>query len=130
MTRTPRMFAAGYLLLSLATLAVIVALRHNAAVVNAAVWIRGSIVVASAAVTNILALRGDVRRLRIISIVMVIAITVIVAVPGPFPLWLKIEQVACGLLLVGVAATLPRKARRAGTAVADATYPDASPVGR
>jgi hypothetical protein len=109
--RTPRLLAGCYLGLSLLTLAVIIALRHHAAVVNPAVWIRGSIVVASAALTNVFALRGDARRLRIVSIVMVIAIAVIVAVPGPFPLWLKIEQAACGLLLLGVILTLPRRLR-------------------
>jgi hypothetical protein len=114
--RIPRLLAAGYLGLSLLTLAAIIALRHHAAVVNDAVWIRGSIVVASAALTNVFALRGDVRRLRIVSIVMVIAIAIIVAVPGPFPLWLKLEQVACGLLLLGVVLTLPRKARQGETA--------------
>ncbi|MER7002126.1 hypothetical protein ABT297_03640 [Dactylosporangium sp. NPDC000555] len=98
--------------LSPVTLAVIVALRHHPDVVNAAVWIRGSIVVASAALTNVFAARGDVRRLRIVAIVMVVAIVVIVALPGPFPLWLKLEQVACGLLLLGMIVTLPRKLRR------------------
>jgi hypothetical protein len=97
--------------LSLATIAVAVALRHHPTLVNPAVWIRGSIVVASAVLTNVLAARGDVRRLRIISIVMMVAIVVIIAVPGTFPLWMKLEQAVCGLLLLGVALTLPRKLR-------------------
>ncbi len=33
---------------------------------------------------------------------MVAAIVVIVAPPGTFPPWLKLEQAACGLLLIGV----------------------------
>ncbi|WP_432834550.1 hypothetical protein [Dactylosporangium sp. CA-092794] len=111
MMRTPRLLAAGYLVLSLATLAVIVALRHHPGVVTDAVWVRATIVAASAVVTNVLAARGQARRLRIFAIVMVIAITVIVAIPGLFPLWLKLEQVACGLLLLGVVLTLPRKLR-------------------
>ncbi|MGI5246984.1 hypothetical protein [Dactylosporangium sp. CA-139066] len=114
--RTPRILTAGYLALSLLTLAVIIALHHHADIVNPAVWIRGTIVVASAALTNVFALRGDVRRLRIVSIVMVTAIAIIVALPGPFPLWLKIEQVACGLLLLGTVLTLPRRRRRDRTA--------------
>ncbi|WP_433613135.1 hypothetical protein ACQP2P_03320 [Dactylosporangium sp. CA-139114] len=111
MTRTPRLLAAAYLLLSLATLGVAYALRHHANLVNDAVWVRGTIVVLSAAVCNVLAARGDVRRLRIIAIVMMVAITVIVSLPGMFPVWLKLEQVGCGLLLLGVVLTLPRKAR-------------------
>jgi hypothetical protein len=33
---------------------------------------------------------------------MVVAIAVIIAIPGTFPLWMKIEQGVCGLVLVGV----------------------------
>ena len=33
---------------------------------------------------------------------MVVAIAVIIVLPGTFPLWMKIEQGACGLLLAGV----------------------------
>ena len=111
MTRTPRLLTALYLVLSLATLGAAYALRHHANLVNDAVWVRGTIVVLSATVCNILAARGDVRRLRIIAIVMTVAIAVIVSVPLPFPLWLKLEQVACGLLLIGVVLTLPRRTK-------------------
>jgi len=31
-----------------------------------------------------------------------VAVVVIVALPGTFPVWLKIEQSACGALLLGV----------------------------
>jgi hypothetical protein len=34
---------------------------------------------------------------------MLVAIVVIIALPGTFPLWLKGEQAVCGLLLLGVA---------------------------
>jgi hypothetical protein len=115
MTRTPRLLIAAYLVLSLATLVVAVLLRHHANLVNDAVWVRATIVVASAAVCNWLAARGDVRRLRIIAIVMTVAIAVIVSVPLPFPLWLKLEQIACGLLLIGVVLTLRgRQAAKGG----------------
>ncbi len=33
---------------------------------------------------------------------MVVAIRVIIALPGTFPVWLKVEQGLCGLLLIGV----------------------------
>ena len=46
---------------------------------------------------------GPYLRLRIISIVMPAAMVVIIALPGTFPLWMKIEQGVCGLLLIGVA---------------------------
>lgn len=34
------------------------------------------------------------------------AIAAIIALPGPFPLWMKIEQGVCGLLLIGVTVTV------------------------
>ena len=33
---------------------------------------------------------------------MMVAIAFIIALPGTFPLWMKIEQGACGLLLIGL----------------------------
>ena len=47
--------------------------------------------------------RAAYLRLRIISAVLVVAIAVIVALPGRFPLWMKAEQGVAGLLMVGVA---------------------------
>jgi hypothetical protein len=99
-----------YLGLSVLTLITIVLLRNHSALVNAAVWIRGSIVVASAVLMSVFTTRaargsrGAYRRVRIISAVMVVAIVVIISLPGTFPLWMRIEQGVCGLLLVGVVA--------------------------
>jgi hypothetical protein len=98
----------GYVAISVLTLVVIIALRHHASVVNAAVWTRGTIVVASSALTFLFArsaARGSRRgylRLRIVSAVMLVAIVVIIALPGTFPLWMKSEQAVCGLLLLAV----------------------------
>jgi len=71
--------------------------------------VRATIVMISAALSFTFAVRaaggsrGALRRLQILSIVMIVAIAVIIALPGTFPLWLKVEQGFCGLLLVGVA---------------------------
>jgi len=49
--------------------------------------------------------RGSSRghlRLRLVSAIMLVAIAVIIALPGTFPLWMKSEQGVCGLLLLGV----------------------------
>jgi hypothetical protein len=103
-----KLLAGGYLGISVLTLVAIAVLRDDAAAVNAAVWIRGTIVVASASLTfafAVRAARGSRRaylRLRIVSAVMLVAIAVIIVLPGTFPLWMKIEQGACGLLLTGV----------------------------
>lgn len=107
---TTKLLVGGYLGLSLATLAAVVLLRHHPSIVTDAVWIRGTIVVASAIVTFLFTVhaargsRGAYKRLRVVSIAMTGAITVIIAVPGAFPLWMKIEQGVCGLLLIGVVA--------------------------
>ncbi|GAA3066112.1 hypothetical protein GCM10020000_57660 [Streptomyces olivoverticillatus] len=106
--RRVKALVGSYLALSVLTLAVIALLRNDAAVVNPAVWVRGTIVVGSALLTCAFAARtargsrGAYRRLRIVSGVMVIAIAAIIALPGMFPLWMKTEQAVCGLLLLGV----------------------------
>lgn len=106
--RGMKILVGGYLGISVATLVAIVLLRNHAAIVNSAVWIRGTIVVASALLTLSFAARaargsrGAYRRLRIISAVMVLAIATIIALPGTFPVWMKMEQGVCGLLLIGV----------------------------
>lgn len=105
--RAMRLLVGGYLAVSVLTLGAIVLMRNTSAV-NAAVWIRGTIVVASALLTTAFVAgnaRGSRRaylRLRIVSAVMVVAIAAIISIPGPFPLWMKIEQGFCGLLLIGV----------------------------
>ncbi|MFF2144787.1 hypothetical protein [Kitasatospora sp. NPDC058190] len=110
--RTVRRFVTVYLGLSVLTLAAAFALRSHTDVVTPAVWIRGTIVVASAAVTLLLAVRaaggsrGAFRRLRILSAVMIAAIVAIIAVPGTFPVWMKIEQGLCGVALLGVAVVI------------------------
>ncbi|MGW9075640.1 hypothetical protein [Streptomyces kronopolitis] len=106
--RGTKLLVGGYLALSVMALVAIVLLRDHPALVNDAVWVRGSIVVASASVMFGCAVhatrgsRGAWRRLRVISGLMVGAIVVIIAVPGAFPVWLKWEQGACGILLIGV----------------------------
>ena len=93
----------------MAALAAIVLMRDDAAQVNSAVWTRGIIVVVTAALMLLFATRaaqgsrGAYRRLRIVSIVTVVAIAAIIASPGTFPVWLKVEQGLCGLIMAGVA---------------------------
>lgn len=110
---------AAYLALSVASLVAIALLRHDHAAVNSAVWTHGAIVALSALLTFFLtvrAARGSARaflRLRIISVVMVVAIAVIIALPGSFPLWMKVEHGACGILLIAVAAIVNGRELRA-----------------
>ena len=88
------------------TLVAIILFRNDPAIVNIAVWIRGTIVVASAALMFVFARRASggapraFLRVRLISAIMLVAIVVIIALPGTFPLWMKLEQAVCGLLLL------------------------------
>jgi hypothetical protein len=113
--RRIKLLVGAYVTLSVLTLVAIALLRNHHGIVNSAVWTRGTIVVLSSLLLMRFARRaanGARRaflRLRIISAVMVAAIAVIVALPGPFPVWMKIEQAVCGLLLIGVTAFANRR---------------------
>jgi hypothetical protein len=104
-----QLLVGGYLAISVLTLIAIIALRNDAAAVNDAVWTRGTIVVASALLTFAFARRAargsrkGYLRLRLVSAVMLVAIVVIISLPGTFPLWMKCEQAICGVLLLSVA---------------------------
>jgi hypothetical protein len=96
----------GYAAVSILTLVAMIVFRHHTTVVTPAAWVRGTIVAASSLLTLFFAVRaarGDRRmllRLRIVTLIMLIAIVVIIALPGTFPLWLKVEQGFCGVLLL------------------------------
>lgn len=106
--RSVQLLVGCYLAISVLTLVAIVLLRNNPAIVTTAVWIRGTIVTASALLTVFFATRMaqgsrlGYLGLRLESAIMFVAIVVIIALPGLFPLWMKIEQGVCGLLLLGV----------------------------
>jgi uncharacterized membrane protein len=97
-----------YLGLSVLTLLAVILLRNHPSIVTPPVWVRSSIVVLTAVLMTSFAFRtarGNRRsflRLRIATGVMLIALAVIIAVPGDFPVWLKVEQGACGLLVLGI----------------------------
>ncbi|GLW07780.1 hypothetical protein Misp01_29100 [Microtetraspora sp. NBRC 13810] len=105
----------GYAAVSVLTLVAVIVFRHDAAMVTTAVWIRGTIVAAASLLTLFIAVRaarGDRRmllRLRVVTAAMLVAIVVIIAVPGAFPLWLKLEQGICGLLLLAVVVQINRR---------------------
>jgi len=106
--RRIRGFLGCYLALSALTVAATALLRLRAVDVTPAVWTRESIVLASAVATYAFAVRAGrgsrraLLRLRLVSAVMLAAIAVVVALPGAFPGWLRIEQAGCGLLLLPV----------------------------
>jgi peptidoglycan/LPS O-acetylase OafA/YrhL len=97
-----------YLGISVLTLVAVVLLRNDTTIAPPSVWVRGMIVVVSALLMTVCAswmARGSRRGyflLRLASTIMLVAIVVIIAIPGDFPLWFKIEQGVCGLFLFGV----------------------------
>jgi hypothetical protein len=110
--RTVKLLSLGYLSLSLATVVAIFLLRDHPSLVNDVAVVRCTIVVLSAALTTLFAVqagrgsRKAYQRLRIVATVMVVAITVIVAWPGLLPTWIRVEQGACGLILIAVVVLL------------------------
>ncbi|MGW3009305.1 hypothetical protein ACWC9R_10755 [Streptomyces sp. NPDC001219] len=60
--------------------------------------------------------RRSYLRLRLASGIMLVAIAVIIVLPGAFPVWLKIEQGVCGALLTGVVAIVNGKQLRSAFA--------------
>ncbi|MGC4953536.1 hypothetical protein ACLQ2P_10020 [Actinomadura citrea] len=106
--RKVRFLVGCYVALSVLTVVGIGVLSGRGDDPGDAVWTRAVIVVLSSLLTlrfTVRAARGgrrDYLRLRIASAVMLVAIVVIVSLPGAFPVWLRIEQGVCGLLLLGV----------------------------
>ena len=123
---TARLLVAGYAGISVLTLAAIVLLRDHPTIVTPAVWVRGTIVAVTSLFTWLFATRaaqGSRRaylRLRIISVVLVVAIATIIALPGVFPVWMKIEQGVCGLVLLGVVVLVNGTGARSAFAAAPA----------
>ena len=117
--RSVKLLVGCYLGISVLTLVAIILLRSDTAIVTPAVWVRGTIVAASALLTALFAAqtaRGSSSgylRLRLVSAVMLVAIVTIIMLPGLFPLWMKIEQGVCGLLLLGVVVVVNSKHLRA-----------------
>lgn len=108
-----KMFVGGYLAISLGAIVALAMLHGKQATREA--WVHGYIVAATSLLMAAFA-RGTVRgkaraylRLRITSTIMIVAIAVTTAIPGDFPAWMKVEQIVCGLLLIGLALALNRQ---------------------
>jgi hypothetical protein len=112
----------GYAAVSVLTLLAIVVFSGNPDIVTDAVWIRGSIIAVASLITFAIGAsmakgsRSNYRRVRIIALAQVVAIVVIESIPGSFPVWFKIVNGVCGVLLVIV--VLLTSARTVRTAFA------------
>ncbi|WP_431278214.1 hypothetical protein [Leifsonia poae] len=106
----------GFLVVSLAMEAVLIVQSATGTDVDIAIWIRCSLVLGSSIILlwiAVSAARGSrpaLVRLRIISPIVVVAVVVIVLIPGFLPDWVRVEQAICGALVLPVAilANLPQ----------------------
>ncbi|WP_037319779.1 hypothetical protein [Amycolatopsis orientalis] len=98
-----------YIGLSVLALVVAYLWRDRPDLVTDVVWVRGEGVLIASVVLFVFVLgaargrRGAYLRLRIASAAMVVAIAVLISLPGFLPTWMRIEQGLCGLVLIGVA---------------------------
>lgn len=94
-----------HLLLSLAAVGVLIADSGDPAVATQDAWVHGVIVAATAVLLLFFAVRalGGKRpayvRLRISSGVLLVALIVIVALPGAFPVWMRAMEAVSALCL-------------------------------
>lgn len=120
--RMVKALVATYFGVSVATVAAVVLLAGDPAMVNQTVWTRTIIVLFSSALMFSMVVRAakgvhrSFLRLRLTSGAMTIAIVVLISLPGLLPLWIKLEQGCCGLLLLGVVALVNGKALRSAFA--------------
>jgi hypothetical protein len=102
----------AFVLVSVAMEAVLIVETLSGNAVDVAIWIRCSLVLGSSIVLLILAMfaarrsRPAWRRLSVIAPIVVVAVIVIVSIPGFLPDWVRVEQAVCGLLVLPVAIML------------------------
>ncbi|WP_051341805.1 hypothetical protein [Pseudonocardia spinosispora] len=107
--RTTRNLIVAFIVLSAATCIATFFLNHYApALVNSTVWTRSFLVLADSVLAMLYAVRASRgftqahRNLRLLAAGSLVAVVVLVVLPGLLPGWMKLEQALCGLLLLGV----------------------------
>jgi hypothetical protein len=109
-----KVLVACYVGLGLLGLAATILLRDDPQLVNVAVWVRCIVVMVTSSLMYLLAeaasrgSRAAFIRLRIASIAVPLAIVVLVALPDPFPFWVKAQQTLCAIVVTGVAVLVLR----------------------
>jgi hypothetical protein len=125
--RAVRALLAVLFVISLASVLFAVIEQADSDLVNTVVWIRSIAVVAAAVLLYAFAAqaaRGKgwaYRRLRLLSFIIPVGVVILIVAPGEYPLWLKIEQAVCGLVVLSIGLILsashmrslfPRQAKR------------------
>jgi hypothetical protein len=109
-----KVLLACYVGLGLVGLGATVLLRGDPHLVNTAVWVRCAIVAVTSSLLYLMAelasrgSRSAFIRLRIASIAVPLAIVVLVALPDPFPVWVKVQQTLCAVVVAGAAVLVIR----------------------
>jgi hypothetical protein len=107
--RSVKLLIVAYFAVAAIALIATFLMRNDSSEVNANVWGRCVSVVVSSAVLYVFAVlasrgaRWAYRRLRIVSIVVPVGIALIIVAPGTYPLWMKIEQGVCGIIVIALA---------------------------
>lgn len=112
---TIKTLVGGYVAISVGAVIALIALHNHHNLATKEAWVHG-IIVATTALLMALFTRGMIHgsakarlRLRITTAIMLVAIAVTSAIPGDFPLWMKVEQGVCGVLLLGVVILINRR---------------------
>jgi hypothetical protein len=113
--RAARLLVGGYVALSVLTVATVIVLSRLAPdQVNPQAWVRSIIVAGTSFLTlrfAVLAAQGRPRallRLRLVVLILLVAIIAVLFFVS-LPLWMIVEQSACGLLLAGTAMVIFRR---------------------
>jgi hypothetical protein len=96
-----------------------IVLRDQPRLVNTDVWVHSGVLMVTSSLMYLaatLAARGSrsaFLRLRVASILVPLAIVVLIVLPDPFPVWMKVQNGLCALTVAGVALLANRSAVRA-----------------
>ncbi len=100
--------AATHVALSLAAVVILVVEQVGEDAPSTSAWVHGVIVAATAVLLLSFAIRASrggpagLRRLRISSSILGIALVVVVLIPGAFPAWMRILEAASAVCVLGV----------------------------
>ncbi len=116
--RTPKLLVSGYVAISWGAIVALFLMRNHHNLATQEAWVHGFIISGTALLMASFmwrAARGDQNsflRLRITTAILLAAIIVTSAIPGDFPMWMKLEQGVCAILLLGVVVLINGKQLR------------------
>lgn len=106
--RLIKVLAGLYIGVNIAALMVIILLSNNTQLVNDVVWTRGIILTLTSFILLrfiFLLVRGSRKAyllIRISTSILFVSVVVLLTIPNLLPLWMKVEQAICGILLLGI----------------------------